>query len=491
MRRLRQSILWLLALLVALATILLVAANLYVQSQGTQNRLQQEISQRLGMPLHVQRVSVTPWGGLTLSGIALNSHAANTLPTFLTAKSFRLRANLRSIFRPPLIVKDIALIEPVVVWPQDESGKWRLPGSHARGGPAGTSPEPTPRLKPEAAPDFRTPLTPGPGASTARSSLPAQHMRLIDGRFDFVDYNLRPLARFEGVQLSSAVREENTLRGKAEVGKINLQERLHFSNLQTPLVFEKGSLFLNRISAHLARGDVLGDFVMQTQAADSPYTAHAELSRVQANDLVVEAGGPADVLSGILDGAIEVSGNTTDFHALSGSGHLQLSAGRVQQFAILAVLGELLQIEELTQLNLQDAETKFHFANGEVALDSMSLRSPNLRLNATGTVSFEGKLALNAALAINDKIRGQLPRAVRENFAATSEAGFYSLDFHVTGSVSKPRTDLMERVIGHDLRDLGSVVDALLGRSKKKKKEPSSSETATPAEVSPTPAPTP
>ena len=71
MFRLRRTIGWLFLVVVAIFLVSLLGANLYVQSQATQERIQQELSQRLKMPLQIQRISVTPWGGLKLSGITI------------------------------------------------------------------------------------------------------------------------------------------------------------------------------------------------------------------------------------------------------------------------------------------------------------------------------------------------------------------------------------------------------------------------------------
>ena len=62
MFRLRRTIGWLFLVVVAIFLVSLLGANLYVQSQATQERIQQELSQRLKMPLQIQRISVTPWG---------------------------------------------------------------------------------------------------------------------------------------------------------------------------------------------------------------------------------------------------------------------------------------------------------------------------------------------------------------------------------------------------------------------------------------------
>ena len=57
--------------LIGLGAVVLLGVNLYVQSQGAQGKIQQELTRSLGVPLKIRSMSVTPWGGLELSGITI------------------------------------------------------------------------------------------------------------------------------------------------------------------------------------------------------------------------------------------------------------------------------------------------------------------------------------------------------------------------------------------------------------------------------------
>src|SRR6478735_7964901 len=116
-----------LGVIVGVALAILIGVNLYVQSRGTQARIQQELSQRLGMTLRIQRISVTPWAGLKLSGITISQSQPGVSPDFLTAKTFRLRIKFWSLFSHRLVIKEISLMNHEVVWAQNADGKWRLP----------------------------------------------------------------------------------------------------------------------------------------------------------------------------------------------------------------------------------------------------------------------------------------------------------------------------------------------------------------------------
>jgi type II secretion system protein N len=491
MLRLRRTIVWLLVVVIAIFLVSLLGANLYVQSQTTQLRIQQELSQRLKMPLQIQRISVTPWGGLNLSGITIPQlNDAHTTP-FLEAKDFRLRVKVRSIFWRPLVIKEVALIGPAVIWPQNESGEWRVP---MRELPVESQTAPQPEATATAPPESAVEAP--PAATEPKQAKPAKlestatgpqirKVRLSDGSFHFLDREKRNVALFDGVQFSSSMRDVTTIRGQVGINNIALRDRVFLSALRSPVRYNPEELALSGLTAQIAKGQLTGDFSMAPQEKDSPFTVHASFHRLQADQLVAEAGGPRDIVRGVLEGTLDAAGKTADPDALTGSGSILLENGRVQQFAVLAAIGQLLQIEELTQLDLEQAEAKFHLNGNTVLVDELILRSPNLRLTATGSISLRGgKLALDSVLAINDKIRSQLFRGIRENFVATSEPGQYALRFHVGGTVDKPKTDLVERAVGADLKNLGGVIDALLGHGKGKKKKNAEMNTPSP---SPTP----
>ena len=480
MLRVRRVVGWILAALVVVCAAALLSVNLYVQSQGTQARIQQELSQRLGMPLRIQRISVTPWSGLKLSGIVIPQASPSLGAPFLRAQDFRLHVRFRSIFWRPLVIREIALVKPTVVWPQNEAGKWHLPltlrpsESEVTPSESVTSPATVPTIAPNPSSEV-----PAETASEKYGGPRVKRINLIDGSFHFLDRQNQNVALFDGVQFFSSVRDVLTIHGETRIAKIALRDRVFLSDLRSPVRYDPEEIDLSALSAHMAKGKLTGTFSMQPQAENSPFTVHAAFQGVQADEIVTQAGGPRGVIKGVVEGNLDASGNMAD--VLTGEGRIALRNGQVQQFPVLAAIGQLLQIEELTQLDLEQAEATFHLANREVLIDDLVLRSPNLRLSATGSVTLDGRLALNSSLQINEKIRGSLFRGIRENFVATDEPGQYALPFHIGGTVNRPSTDLMQRAVGPQLRDLGGVIDALFGRGKDKKKKQSGANVPAPS----------
>jgi type II secretion system protein N len=516
-KQLGRILLWLAGGALVLVCIILLAVNLYVQSQGVHHRIQQELSERLDSPLTLRRISVTPWSGLKLSGISIPQEPGKIGGDFLTADTFQLRVQFWSLFSDRLVIRQVALIKPEVVWEQNRAGKWRLPQfpPEKRAAPqrasAGRS-EPVRSVPPAAASPATAsapPTSPNGSATLVTGATPApvstpevRRVRLRDGNFTFLDSAGRVVAKFIGLNFTSSFRTATAVKGSTKIEKISLRDRFFIEDLDSPLHYDPTSLIFSNISAKAAGGNLTGRFDMQLQTADSPFHATVNFRGLDADKLVTNAGGPPGMIEGKLEGSLDATGKTADSNALSGRGTIFLRDGKLQQYSLLVALGQILQIDELMQLQLEQAEVHFHISPGIVTIDQLLLRSPNIRLSATGTINFDGKLHLDSQLALNEKVRRQLFAPIRENFQPIGNLpGYAAVDFRVSGTVEHPKTNLMEKVVGHDLRDLGGVISSLFGHHKKKKPQPTPAATisATPASLpnesepslSPTPSPTP
>ena len=482
-----------LGVLLGVTLLILIGVNLYVQSRGTQARIQQELSQRLGTTLRIQRISVTPWWGLKLTGITIPQTQPGVTPDFLTAKTFRLRIRFSSLFGGQLVIKEMSLINPEIVWAQNADGKWRFP----------SVPTPTPTIAPQdtasgppASPEQKIEVAPNAAISEAAASPPpiesktapytpeVQGVNVVRARFRFLDEKLKSVATFQDVDFRSTFRTVNDLSGNITIAKTSLRDRFFLQELHSPLTYDSSKLDFSQIVARAGEGHIAGHFTIEPQTEDSPFTVSVRFTDVNADKIIVEAGGVPGTVTGKLEGHLDASGKTADPDALSGAGEIILRDGQVRQYALLVALGQLLQIQELQQLRLDQANVKYHINPGVVTIEELIFRSENIRLTATGTVSFDGKLQLESQLAVNEKMRSQLFKAIRGNFKPIDEPGYTAVNFQVSGTVGRPKTNLMEKLIGRDLKDLGSILTDFLGGGKSKKKpadEPAAAASSTPS----------
>jgi type II secretion system protein N len=495
-----------LGLIVGAALLILIGVNMYVQSHGTQARIQQELSQRLGAPLRIQRISATPWAGLKLTGITIPQTQPGVSSDFLRAKSFRLRIRFSSLFGGHLVIKEISLINPEVVWAQNTDGKWRLPSMPQQPAEPIVSEKPALTEAPSAAapppaeqkfvvqePPAIT--VPPPPVQVQKKPAPftpeVQRVNVAGAHFRFLDEKLQTVSTFEDVDFRSSFRTATDLSGNITIAKTSLRDRFFLHQLESPLRYDSSELDFSQITARAGEGQISGRFTIQPQAEDSPFTVNIKFTEVQADRIITEAGGQLGTVTGKLEGHLDASGKTADPDALQGSGEIILHDGQVRQYSLLVALGQLLQIQELQQLRLDQAQVKYHINPGIVTIDELVFRSENIRLSATGTVSFDGKLQLESQLAVNEKLRSQLFRAIRENFKPIDEPGYTAVNFQVSGTIGRPKTNLMDKLIGRDLKDLGSVITGLMGGGKnEKKKKPADEPAATAPSSTASPSPT-
>jgi hypothetical protein len=393
-----------------------------------------------------------------------------------------------------------------VIWLQNADGKWRLPDLRAQrhadkqtqvASPVQSSPpdrdqreqNETPAESPESVAPTVEPVIPWQQRPKVPAAFASEihKVSVVDGHFRFLDRNNAPVADFDGVRFRASIRDALALRGNARVAKVSLRDRLFLEQLKSPVRYDESGLDLSQISAHIGSGDINARFSIQPEADESPFYVDVKFRNVQADQVVTEAGGPGGVLQGKLEGSLQADGKTADPDALTGAGELVLHDGQVRQYNLLVALGQIFQIEELTQLHLEQAEAKYHLSPGVVNIDELVLRSANIRLSATGTVTFRGKLHLASQLAINEKVRAQLFKPMRANFQPTTEPGYSAVDFEVTGTVERPKTNLLEKVVGRDLKDLVNSIFGGGAKGEKQKKKKAAQTSPEPSPTSPPP----
>lgn len=476
MNRLSKAILYGLGALLALGILALLALNLYVQSAGAQERIRARLSEALGLPLEINRVSVTPWGGLRLSGITIPSGEKGA-PPFLQAPAFIARVPVLSLLRRQVDIDEITVQSPRIVWVQNAEGEWRLPEREKKAvapqpsapatkppgpAPAGTIPpgEPVPPREPaESAPETVPP------PAEVRVGLFA----VRDGSLDFLDENREPVVTLRDANVRCTLPARDSAEGHLTAAEMGIRDLIHLQNLDAPFTYDDKGVHVRGATAQLAGGTVTADYTVDPTAADAPYTASGRLEAVDLSRLLQESGGRASQASGQLAGSFELAGSSAD-DSLAGKGHLELRDGRIEQYELLRILGETLRIEELRRLDLQEARADFTIEGGVVKLAPLYLRTANLQLTASGDILPGGTLDLRAQLSIHQKISHTLPQFIEDNFQPSeTEPGWRTVAFDIDGTLEKPGTNLVQRMVGSKLeKKVTGFFESFLGGKKEK-----------------------
>jgi len=474
--------------LAALAILFVLAAllvNLYVESEGVRSRLESAVSKAIRMPVALTGVRFSFWSGLTVNGATIPGAPGGEEP-FLLAPKVSARLEWRPLFSRRLVIREVLIDSPKVVWTQTEKGKWRLPHTEAEEEKREKGREKRP--KKEIGGDEAISAVPSPSVggapSTGLAALPEEESlsegkrhappeqagagekaqedglefrivlaRMQNATLHFLDRKGEPVAVFEGVTVDLPFAGKNEARGDVNIRKLTLHNTVVVEEITTPFVYEQGQLTLPQVNARIAGGALCGNYTLQPDEEGSPFSLGVEFSDVDLNRLISEVGAD-DALQkaeGKLHGRLDLAGASSEKKTFQGKGWAELKAGRMEQYPFLQVLGQTLQIDELTRLELQQANLEVHVARSRVYVDRLTLDSTNLNLTAKGTVRFDGRLDLDAGLAVNEKIARRIPNWVYAGFREEPGGGNRRLPFSITGTLSNPETDLVKALMGEKL----------------------------------------
>ncbi len=455
MKKLSKAILLALGALLVLAVFGLFCVNLYIQSPRTQEQIQEQLSRTLRMPLKITNTSLSPWSGLRITGITIPHGDA----TFLDAGSFTASYRALPLLVGKLTIPEMSVDRPKVVWRQNAEGQWKLPAlekavsiSEVKGGPVSTEKKTASGFK-----------------------IVVERFLVKGGAIDLVDKDGQHTAVFTDVNMTYSTLTEGLVEGTAVIGRVVWADRFVLENLRTPFKYAGGEFTLPELTATSSGGSLRGSFRAQPETDKSPFEAAITFEQVNLDHLATGAGWKPGQAGGIAAGKLQLRGDMSRASRAEGSGEFQLRDGRFQQLELFQTIGQALNIRELSDLRLKDAHGEFRIGGEKVTFDQLVLAAANLQLGAKGSVRFDKKVALDAQLAVEEGFVKQLPDLVRESFG-TADNGLRTIDFNITGSTEKLRTNLLDKLIGQKInQQFDSFLSGIFGGKpkddEKKKKE--------------------
>lgn len=439
-----KRFLFVVAGVVALAAIVLLCINLYLQSGGVQQRIRDSAQRSLGTEVKIRSSMYLPWSGLVIRGITIPD-PANPNTNFVEAEALRIRFSLRPLMEGRFVITECTLFQPRVIIRQLENGDWVLP------------------LGAKRAEVVEAPKEPAATATKGISfKAELQNARLRGGSIVFLNAKNRAIVTLEKTDISAKVAPDRSATGTFEIGRSDFFGSLKPRKVGGAFTWDGKTLDLPDIEGSLAGGKLAGKYRVET--SEQPSFALAlqvtgVLLRKLAEDAQIEQG----KTEGSLQGSLDLSGDPRDSASLTGAGHFELVSARLRPVEFLVKLGELLQIDELQLLKLSDARIDATIRDERVQVDDVILKSDNLILRGNGPVRFNGKMNLEASLLVNRKLQQQLKGVLSRNFVDSEDPEYRQLPFTVTGRIDNPKTDLIDKLIGAKVgQDVGGMLMNIL-----------------------------
>jgi hypothetical protein len=435
--------------------------NIYLQSSGLQSRIHEAAFSAAGMPLTIQGSHYTPWSGFTVSGITI-PRPQGKAPAFEAASvSFRLA--FLPLLQGRLVIKEVNIKAPVLI-------SRNLPEKKSE--PAAEAPAATPTLPPAVVVEKPTGAVEIP-LQEPSSRPPAVEIRRInvrDGRSEYYDSKGRLILAVEKVSITAEVLPGGRFAGKFKIGEASAGVSVHPRRITGTFTCQDGRLVIPDIQGKLSGGVLTGSFELDPR---SGFSATAALDGVLLKKLAEEAGISADGAKGSLFAKGSLRGMPGDPGSITGAAEINLQEARFQPMSIIQQIGDLMNIRELQMLELKTAAARISIRDQQANIESLVLESENLFMDGTGPVGFDGKLKIRARLHLNEKLRKDLSGLLGDNFQDSEREGYRQIPFSVTGKLSRPKTDLLDKLTGFRIgQDLGGLLNNLFRAPAKEKKNP-------------------
>lgn len=453
MPKFAKRFLFVCAVLLVAAAVVLLCINIYLQSSGVQQRIRTAASRSLGAEIEVGSTSYTPWNGLVLRDIKI-PEPNSPGHMMVEATALRLRFALFPLFGQRFVVTECSLFEPKLTVRQQATGDWLVPLPPARTPEISVSPsgDAVPSSSAIKGPSFKAEL---------------QFFRLAGATLSFVDAKGHLVLFAERCDIDAHINKDLSATGAFEVGRMEIEGALKPRHIKGPFTWDGKALDLSEIKGQLAGGAILGKCRVET-GATSTFDLNLQLNEILLKRLFSDANLSPGKTDGQLNGQLSLKGDPKTSSSLEGTGHFELVNAKLKPVDFLSKIGDVLGIDELRLLQLKDATVDLTVHDERVQVSS-TLSSENLQLTGAGPIRFNGKMNIDAKLRVNRKIQAQLQGLLSHNFVPTDDPEFRQVSFSVTGKIDNPKTDLVDKVIGINTQDVGGLLKSFFRAPSPKK----------------------
>ncbi len=495
MRSIAKPILILTGIIFTLFAAAVLCLNIYLQSAGVQVKLREAVSRATGFEPVISQTYYTPWSGLTVSGIKI-PQPDNAKKPFLSVRAMKCHLRLSSLLQGKFVIKDISFEQPSlilvrgqsVVWPsgaalpfQKLGKKPDVPDSKTQGAEAPKESSADLPPPPQQAPTPTEVAEPtNPAESEREGSVLVENIRILQGQvLLYAEQGGTPI-RFEGCSAEGKVLPDGSATGVFRIKNAAFAETARCTEVSGFFEYRDDALRITELQANWAKGKVTGSFEVLIGAV-AFFTGSLSTENVSLSKLVEEAGFNPEGTQGFLFAKANLEGTPSKPESFTGSASASLTEARMQPIDPLRQLGEMLRINELRVLELQTAETALTIRDGKILVDRLELETANILMDAKGEAGLDGALDLDARFHVGNKMLKDSLGFMGSKFKPSEREGYSHMPFSITGTLSRPKTDLLDKLVGIRLGDdVGGLLKNLLRMPKKEKKKNKASPTPTP-----------
>jgi hypothetical protein len=218
---------------------------------------------------------------------------------------------------------------------------------------------------------------------------------------------------------------------------------LKFSNLSCNIEQQQGTLQLLNFSAAPAYSGNLNLAFNAALKGDSPgYIIKFNAGGIDLSRLKSDIGLPDKDIAGIISVDANLSGEFKSLDTLKGLGFVSVKEGKLWQINLFKGLGELFLLPEYQGIIFTRANGEFEVENRMISTDNLKLESPELVLDWTGNMGFDGALDFTVYTTANKNVIQDSPD-LRKFFTAILGELSGAIAVKVGGTIKDPKFRLI------------------------------------------------
>jgi hypothetical protein len=309
-----------------------------------------------------------------------------------------------------------------------------------------------------------------------------ENIRIHEGKAFFYPARGRPI-RLEGLKAEGKISPDGSATGIFRIKTAAFSEMARCTDITGNFEYQDGHLKITDIQGSWAQGTLKG--ALELSKVPTPFfTGSLAAENVSLQKLAEEAGFTAEGTQGFLFAKTNLQGIPGQPESFTGEATASLTEARMQPIDPLRQLGELLRINELRILELRNARTALTIRDGKILVDRLELESSNLLVDATGQAGLDGSLDLDARFHVTQKLLKDSLGFMGSKFQTSDREGYSHMPFSITGTMARPKSDLLDKLVGVRLGDdVGGLLKNLLRMPKKEKKKKENKPAAAPAQT--------
>ena len=446
------------------------AIRILLRTEAAQKRIAATISAATGLQVSYEAFEPSLWSESRITRLNASNHNGASV----SVKEAFVTIDLRHLFQKQFFVRSIRLEGAHIAYVEPSNASSSHPPTATGNGPSEVAENPP-------AVDGKVPLGERISQLSALRSL-----RITDSSIDWHLADGRSKLRVDGLDLQLAASPETgsekgpgstpngtlqaagsdtTTSGTGHASRITCADAFLATNLRARITIANNEVRFGDIQAACGEGSVLGEGKIG-MLAPQPFSLRVDATNVDLEKMSAEL--PSLRMAGSAQGNVMLEGSLFEDATWRGNAKLQVEEGRFKGVSVLQMLGQVFQIQELSNFKIRRGAASLRIADKNLVLDELQLDGNDIVLSAPGNIDFQRNLTLNAKLTVPEKLlNGKVMQLLSGGFSAPDEAGLRCITFQVGGTLDRPSTNLMEKAVGGGL---GGVVNQLLGNFLKGRK---------------------